>query len=360
MGKLNLEKTEPKAPPTDVRQPPPPPAGPPPGLPGKPQRARKILLFATVGTLVAFGAMLVIWSSDSPIADRTTSPAEPQSGRRSTPSTPAPTVTRATASAPPTPALTVTPSRAPLPDLTPAIRSYPTPLTAATALLSYTPIPTPVPTPFALVSALPGERFPETRVQQMTAAIVSSWTAEQIRYAINEMYARHGADFLDGELNKWFAKFNWYHRRPGVTYDDVEKSFTPLETENVKLLGYFRDVRKAGVPPQSPRPTQPPAPTYDGAVAEPTPDTRTTWYLVYAPRPMYPDAARTHRISGSGRFRINFDAQGTPRSVEILNSTRNKLLDQSAVTALKKWRATPGAARDLVVPVSFTDPLPSQ
>ena len=45
---------------------------------------------------------------------------------------------------------------------------------------------------------------------------------------------------------------------------------------------------------------------------------------------------------GTAVIRIKVSAQGISKGVEILRSSGHKILDESAVKALKKWRFTPG------------------
>jgi hypothetical protein len=89
--------------------------------------------------------------------------------------------------------------------------------------------------------AMLGERFPQTRTRIMTATEVQSWSAKDIQYAINEIYARNGADFQDAATKSTFAKFPWYHPRVRVPLSEIEHSFWAVEADNAKLLGYYRD-----------------------------------------------------------------------------------------------------------------------
>jgi TonB family protein len=77
--------------------------------------------------------------------------------------------------------------------------------------------------------------------------------------------------------------------------------------------------------------------------------------LIYSPAPAYPSAARsaTGGVKGTGRFRLTFDANGQVKNVVILRSTQNGLLDQAAVTALRRWKAAPGEEWTLNVPITF-------
>jgi hypothetical protein len=87
---------------------------------------------------------------------------------------------------------------------------------------------------------LSGERYPETRTRNLTPEEIQDWSVEKLRYAINEMYARHGADFKDMDIRKWFSQFSWYTPSVGKTYDLAEAEFSAIEAANVKLLGTTR------------------------------------------------------------------------------------------------------------------------
>ena len=89
-------------------------------------------------------------------------------------------------------------------------------------------------------------------------------------------------------------------------------------------------------PTPSPRPT-------------PTPKPR----LVYAPAPSFPPDATRPGVSGSGRFRLTFDARGNVRNVEIVQSTGNALFDQASTKTLRQWKCTPGREWVATVPVTF-------
>ena len=100
---------------------------------------------------------------------------------------------------------------------------------------------------------------------------------------------------------------------------------------------------------ESPLPELSPSP-------QPTPKTpveNRKMKLVYTPSPKYPTEARLSRVSGSGRFRIVFDASGQARNVETVQSTGQHLLDQAAFSALRQWKAEPGREGSVVVPITF-------
>lgn len=134
---------------------------------------------------------------------------------------------------------------------------------ATSSLPTQTPVPRPFIRPSSVVVATPappqstrlaGEKFPETRLRLLSGVDVDALSSEAIRYAINEIYARHGADFKNEDLRRTFSNFRWYQPVRGRTYDETEKLFTPLEAENLKLLGKARDARKNGFGPSKTAP----------------------------------------------------------------------------------------------------------
>lgn len=67
--------------------------------------------------------------------------------------------------------------------------------------------------------------------------------------------------------------------------------------------------------------------------------------LVHAPPPEYPRDALRARASGNVLIRIDVGADGTPVSLEVLRSSRNRSLDRAALQAVRRWRFEP-AVRD--------------
>ncbi|PYK67341.1 MAG: hypothetical protein DME45_10375 [Verrucomicrobia bacterium] len=92
---------------------------------------------------------------------------------------------------------------------------------------------------------LPGEKFPATRLDELTVPDVNESSLSEVIYAINEMYARHGAEFKDKNVAGQFSEFSWYKRRPGVTLADAEGEFSDLEKQNLKVLQRCRDAKIA-------------------------------------------------------------------------------------------------------------------
>jgi hypothetical protein len=91
---------------------------------------------------------------------------------------------------------------------------------------------------------LPGERYPETRTRLLRNSEVTELNSAQLRYAINEMFARRGACFPQRELTSQFGQFSWYRPRPGLTFDQVEAEFSRIEKTNLELLAAVRESRR--------------------------------------------------------------------------------------------------------------------
>lgn len=77
--------------------------------------------------------------------------------------------------------------------------------------------------------------------------------------------------------------------------------------------------------------------------------------LIYSPRPAYPKMSShsSRPMKGSGRFRVRFARNGEVKDVGVIESTRDPLLDNAAVDALRRWKAQPGQEWTASVPVTF-------
>ncbi len=92
---------------------------------------------------------------------------------------------------------------------------------------------------------LEGEQFPATREQEITVADVNELELSDIRYAINEMLARHGANFKEAKVRQTFAELPWYEPRPDVSLDEIETEFSEVEKHNIAVLRRCRDAKIA-------------------------------------------------------------------------------------------------------------------
>lgn len=106
--------------------------------------------------------------------------------------------------------------------------------------------------------AMPGEKYPESRLRLLTVAEVGELSMDSIRYAINEMFARHGGTFGKAEIRQVFEQFSWYRPRPDVDFDHIEQTeLNEIERANLKMLATARDLAATPRPPtpSSPAPS---------------------------------------------------------------------------------------------------------
>jgi TonB family protein len=72
-------------------------------------------------------------------------------------------------------------------------------------------------------------------------------------------------------------------------------------------------------------------------------------------KPEYPAAARAKDYHGSGIIRLVIDpTTGIVTSALVRRSTGYRVLDESAVNALRRWRWKPGTWKQVDIPVRFT------
>lgn len=82
---------------------------------------------------------------------------------------------------------------------------------------------------------------PVTSPAPLPVFSVDSLNLQQVRDAINTIYARHGVEFPKQDVQDWADKQPWYHRVPYKTSDMAEQEFTADEKANVELLAARRD-----------------------------------------------------------------------------------------------------------------------
>lgn len=75
---------------------------------------------------------------------------------------------------------------------------------------------------------------------------------------------------------------------------------------------------------------------------------------INSPRPEYPYEARSHHTTGSGVCVVSVDPSGAVTDATMTTSTGNAILDNSAVSAFRRWRFKPGVAPKVKIPLTFT------
>jgi len=77
--------------------------------------------------------------------------------------------------------------------------------------------------------------LPESNTRVITDAEVSALTSEQLRIAVNEIYARHGRKFNNSELQAWFNDKSWYNGN--IAPENFSESvLSQVEKDNIAKL----------------------------------------------------------------------------------------------------------------------------
>lgn len=131
------------------------------------------------------------------------------------------------------------------------------PMNASTTMIAPTapiePYPADSNEPTATNLPMRGERFPQTRLHIMTRDELAAFDREEVRYAINELYARRGGVFSDKDLNTVFSAKPWYKPREDLKVDEIVNEFTSTEKANMLALAKRRaELGAASVPTAKP------------------------------------------------------------------------------------------------------------
>jgi TonB family protein len=89
------------------------------------------------------------------------------------------------------------------------------------------------------------------------------------------------------------------------------------------------------------------------AETRPTPKPTPKPRIVYAPAPAFPPGVSQGGVSGTGRFRLSFDATGNVTNVQVVKSTGNPYFDQAAIKTFRQWKSAPSQGWSVTVPVTF-------
>ena len=84
--------------------------------------------------------------------------------------------------------------------------------------------------------------FPNSSNEEITVEEIKELSDEELRYAINELYARHGYSFKDEGLKEFYERYEWYEAI--VEPDDfLIDMFNDIEKKNIEALQKERDIR---------------------------------------------------------------------------------------------------------------------
>jgi hypothetical protein len=85
--------------------------------------------------------------------------------------------------------------------------------------------------------------LPDSDTRYLTEEDVTGLSEEEIRIALNEIYARHGRIFQSEDLNVYFASRSWYEPKYSAEeFSAVESSImNDCEKKNIEFLAEVRD-----------------------------------------------------------------------------------------------------------------------
>ena len=113
-------------------------------------------------------------------------------------------------------------------------------------------------------------------------------------------------------------------------------------------------------PPKQQKPSKPTAPIKAPQVGAARPPgtmsiSGAKALAISSPRPEYPYEARSRHIMGSGVCVVSVDvSSGAVTDASMAQSLGNPILDNSAVSAFRRWRFKPGTVSKVKIPITFT------
>lgn len=75
--------------------------------------------------------------------------------------------------------------------------------------------------------------FPDSSTAEINSEDLKKLSDEELRYAVNEIYARHGYIFKDDQLRTYYEQYDWY--KETVKPEDFSDSvFNEVEKRNIQ------------------------------------------------------------------------------------------------------------------------------
>ena len=81
-----------------------------------------------------------------------------------------------------------------------------------------------------------GYILPDSDSRKLKKSDLAGMTAQQLSYAKNEIYARHGRVFKSSELQDYFNEKDWYEENDDFKDEDLSKK----EAENTELIAAYQ------------------------------------------------------------------------------------------------------------------------
>lgn len=150
-----------------------------------------------------------------------------------------------------TPVLTSTPIPTTIPTSTPIPTETPTPVSTATPVPTATATPTPTSQSASgtatinTVSSFTRDTttsyfWPYSDSKYYSESDLKGLTAKEIRYVLNEIYAREGYIFTKKEYTDYFSQKDWYH--PTKTENQfLDTDLNTYEIANVKMISSYEE-----------------------------------------------------------------------------------------------------------------------
>ena len=85
--------------------------------------------------------------------------------------------------------------------------------------------------------SLTDEILPESDNRYLTESDLAGLSAQQLTYARNEIYARHGRSFKSEELNLYFSNLDWYEMNTDFKDDDLSE----IEKRNAEFISDYQN-----------------------------------------------------------------------------------------------------------------------
>jgi periplasmic protein TonB len=138
---------------------------------------------------------------------------------------------------------------------------------------------------------------------------------------------------------------------PASVQKEAPKEKTPPPAKD-------KDAPAIPVPAQNPQSsTQPVAQSSGGVAAAPTADADYKAAYLQNPKPPYPPLAFRARIEGKVTLLAEVLPDGRAGQVRILESSGHDLLDQSAMSTVKKWKFTPARKDGVIITQAVRIPI---
>lgn len=83
--------------------------------------------------------------------------------------------------------------------------------------------------------------LPESGTKLLSTSDLQGLSAQQLRIARNEIYARHGRTFKDAELQNYFASCSWYKPNSAYNYANENSNLNSIEKQNIITIKNYED-----------------------------------------------------------------------------------------------------------------------